>query len=848
MTVSSQTNKHYYDGTGSQTSFQYAFKIFNKSDLTVYVDNILKTVDIDYTVSNVGDVNGGNVVFTTAPASGTGNVAILRKLPLSQLLDLIQYGQFNAELIEESFDRLVYIAQQLQEASDRTIRFAATVSDGNPQEITDTATDRAGKVLAYDDNGDLTVAQELGEWKGDWATATQYYVRDLIKNPADDNVYIALTNHVSAAAIATDIGTNLALVVDAAAAATSASNAATSETNAASSATAAAASATAAAASESAAGTSETNAAGSATAAAASATAAAGSATTAGTKATEASTSASNAASSASSASTSATSASNAANAAGTSETNASNSATAAANSATAAAGSATTATTKAGEAATSATNAGTSETNAATSATAASNSATSAATSATAAAGSATAAAASAANAAQSYDSFDDRYLGAKSVEPTVNNDGDPLIVGNLYFLTGTGMKVWDGANWIDASAASNVSMYVYEYTATAGQTTFSGSDDNGQTLSYTASNIIVTYGGMDLDSDDYTATNGTSVVLADGAEAGKIVRVIAFTTFQVADTYTQAQADAAFKPITAAGKNLILNGDFQVWQRGTSFTPNTVGGYTADRWLAGAGASGNMAVSRQAFTAGQTDVPDNPKYYARMSMTNTPSDPTFQTRIEGVENLAGQTATLSFWVKADSAKTFAEGGYIEQHFGSGGSASVYTNIGSWSATTNWTKVIKTISVPSISGKTIGDGNFISVRFDTNNGENVVLDIANVQLELGSTATDFEHRSYGEELALCQRYYYTNKDASEGYFRSGYVGSSATGNRESLMLPVTMRAIPTIATVNTYALLNITSLFLRAIDKHHVHMEPTLTTSGTHFRYGVTFTCDAEL
>jgi hypothetical protein len=86
---------------------------------------------------------------------------------------------------------------------------------------------------------------------------------------------------------------------------------------------------------------------------------------------------------------------------------------------------------------------------------------------------------------------------------------------------------------------------MYVYEYIATANQTSFSGADSNSQTLSYAAGNIIVSYGGYDLPKSDYTATNGTSVVLDDGAVVGEIVRIVAFQSFVVANTYTQSQAD---------------------------------------------------------------------------------------------------------------------------------------------------------------------------------------------------------------------------------------------------------------------------------------------------------------
>lgn len=275
------------------------------------------------------------------------------------------------------------------------------------------------------------------------------------------------------------------------AASTSESNAATSATNAANSATAASSSATSASNSASAASTSATNAANSATAAQTAETNAETAETNAETAETNAETAATNAASSASAASTSATNASNSASAASTSATNASNSATAAAtsetnaaSSATSASGSASTATTQASNAATSATNAATSETNAAssastattqagvattkageasTSATNASNSASAASTSETNAATSATSAA-SAQSAAETardqtlaaFDSFDDRYLGQKSTAPTLDNDGNALVAGALYFNTSSNeMRVWDGTQWLNAYAS---------------------------------------------------------------------------------------------------------------------------------------------------------------------------------------------------------------------------------------------------------------------------------------------------------------------------------------------------------------------------------------------------------
>jgi len=203
--------------------------------------------------------------------------------------------------------------------------------------------------------------------------------------------------------------------------------------------------------------------------------------------------------------------------------------------------------------------------------------------------AASATASANSAAAAAASFDSFDDKYLGAKASEPSTNNDGHALVAGNLYFLTGTGMQVYDGANWIAASSSGNVSLYSYEYIATAGQTSFSGADVNGQTLSYTANNIHVTYGGLDIPKADYVATNGTTVVLDDGAVVGTIVRIVAFQSFVVANTYTQAQADARYKAIGASEGGPSLGTNSVLRYNSNTISENIVVGASQNAFSAG-------------------------------------------------------------------------------------------------------------------------------------------------------------------------------------------------------------------------------------------------------------------
>ena len=217
-----------------------------------------------------------------------------------------------------------------------------------------------------------------------------------------------------------------------------------------------------------AASTSATSAAASATAAATSATSAAASATAAGTSATSAAASATAATTSASSASTSQTAAATSATSAAASATAAATSATSAAASATAAANSVATIATSATSAATSATSAAASATAAATSATSAETSATASASSASAAATSASSAATSASSAAASYDAFDDRYLGSKTSDPTLDNDGNALITGALYFNSVVNaLKVYSGSSW--ALVAPDTSNFIDKTILTA-------------------------------------------------------------------------------------------------------------------------------------------------------------------------------------------------------------------------------------------------------------------------------------------------------------------------------------------------------------------------------------------
>ena len=450
MTISSTTVKNSYSGDGSTTTFNYTFKIFADSDLQVIIRSstateTVKTITTHYTVTGAGSASGGTVVFTSGNIPASGETVVLRRaVPQTQAIDYIANDPFPAESHEEGLDRATMTLQQVQEELNRAIKLSRT-NTMTSTEFTVGATDRANKILAFDSSGEISVTQELGTFVGNWSAGTDYNARDLVKDTSTNNIFICTTSHTSSGSQPLTTNTDSAkwsLLVDAASATTSASAAASSATAAASSATAAA--------------TSATN-------AATSATSAASSATTATTKASEASTSASNASTSETNAASSATSAASSATTATTKASEASTSATNAASSATSAASSATTATTKASEAATSATNAASSATTATTKASEAATSATNAATSATAADTAKTAAQAAQTAAEAAADNFDDTYLGAKSSDPTVDNDGDALTAGDLYFNTSSNvLKVYNGSSWqtaaVDAtSLASN-------------------------------------------------------------------------------------------------------------------------------------------------------------------------------------------------------------------------------------------------------------------------------------------------------------------------------------------------------------------------------------------------------
>lgn len=235
------------------------------------------------------------------------------------------------------------------------------------------------------------------------------------------------------------------------------------------------------------------------------------------------------------------------------------------------------------------------------------------------------------------------------------------------------------------------------------------------------------------------------------------------------------------------AAGKNKFLNADFNIWQRGTSFNipAYTVDVYACDRWQGYAG-SGTATMSRQAFTAGAAPVAGyESQYFFRYNQTVSAANvgtPVIYTKIEDVRTLAGQTATISFWAKAGASATIS--GQFDQNFGSGGSATVSTSTGSFSVTTSWARYSATVSIPSISGKTIGSSSYLAFTFIMPTSGTYTIDYWGVQLEAGNVATAFQTATgtLAGELAAAMRYYQRFSGTGSNPGAAGYGYSQNTG------------------------------------------------------------------
>jgi hypothetical protein len=205
--------------------------------------------------------------------------------------------------------------------------------------------------------------------------------------------------------------------------------------------------------------------------------------------------------------------------------------------------------------------------------------------------------------------------------------------------------------------------------------------------------------------------------------------------------DSNGDVQADALDTQPQLGRRNLIINGAMQVWQRGTSGTT----GYVADRFSA-------TNVTSQTKTAC-----DLVGFGSSITIVSPVADTSLIQQVENTDGkFAGQTLTFSFWAKTTTELPFDSDQYCEYYDESDAYQVLSVSVPSVIETNgDWKRYQRTFTLPSTA-----KGHMFGVRLDFRESVALTIEITGVQLELGSVATPFEHRSYGEELALCQRYY----------------------------------------------------------------------------------------
>jgi len=230
MTQTVETARNEYTGNNSTTSFAFTFPITAAGDISVYEDEVLKTISTHYSVSVSSYPGTGNVVFGTAPGTGDA-VLLVQNVPKTQSTSFTAFNTLPAVNIGNALDRASMHTVRRDDRFSTVFGVSDTMksTDRPTMTISDVAADRTSKILGFNAAGTALVAvTEIGEFKGNWAASTAYVLRDIVKDTSNNNIYFCNTAHTSSGSQPISSNTDSAkwdLIVDAASATTSAATA-----------------------------------------------------------------------------------------------------------------------------------------------------------------------------------------------------------------------------------------------------------------------------------------------------------------------------------------------------------------------------------------------------------------------------------------------------------------------------------------------------------------------------------------------------------------------------------------------------------------------------------------------
>jgi hypothetical protein len=363
-------------------------------------------------------------------------------------------------------------------------------------------------------------------------------------------------------------------------------------------------------------------------------------------------------------------------------------------------------------------------------------------------------------------------------------------------------------------------------------------------------------------------TTSAATNATLAAGSATASAASATAASTSQTAAAASAtAAAASALAAVSGAalnnvGRNVVHNGLFRVWQRGTGpFTGN--GTYSADRWMNTLVTSTMSTNQYGILDADRTTIGDENAVYAlQCAFVGTAGAGDYavlEHRIESLARLAGKTVTFSFWAKATSS-TPKIGVCFGQVFGTGGSPSASTNGTGAAATAALTTTFQlfsfTFTVPSIIGKVVG--NNVNTDYSrlqlwlssgaTNNAiaggigvQSGTVQIWGAQLEVGSGATVLEKPDIAIDIVNCQRFYQLGYSESLGY---GVAGSPIGGE---YLFPVRLRSSPTMTILGTSTNTNVSTPTLNGINPATYQAYCTATITG-QVNWATSWSASADL